>query len=511
MSADGFAAMTRRGMLGATGASLLLAGCGTQGDQAPTIARRGGRLRLGILDGDRSGNLDAHKPLGGGSTIRGFAMYAKLWEWDADMLPRLALAEFAEANADASAWDIRLRSGLEFHNGKTITADDVIFSIRRITDPELASPYGALVQPIDRDNVRKLDERTVRIPIREGAGFVALPETWTNFGGIVPADYHPVTNPVGAGPYRIKDFQPGQRALLTRFENYYKTGRPYPEELEIIEFKDQTARLAALLAGQIDLANAIQPEHRSLIDGDARARILVSPANGWQSFDLNTAKAPFSDPRVRQAFRLLADREELVRRALQGEGRVANDLYAPQDPTFDKSIPQRGQDLARARALLREAGHEKLSLELVTNPAQAASAIVFSEQARKIGVELKVRQVDAATFNGPARFDWAISTGGTLGVPWLSTALHVDAPGSVANKTNFKDPEFSRLFTAALSQPDIGKRAELVHRMQAIQHDSGGLLIWGFANTLDAVSPRVGGIEAERSHFPTWRFDKMWV
>ena len=140
--------LTRRGLIGgAAGAALLLSGCGRRSEsasEAPAQPRRGGKLRLGILDGERSGNLDAHKPLGLGSTIRGFAMYAKLWEWDDDMMPQLALAESVEPNRNASAWDIRLKPGLEFHNGKSITADDVLFSIRRITDPQLASPYGAL-------------------------------------------------------------------------------------------------------------------------------------------------------------------------------------------------------------------------------------------------------------------------------------------------------------------------------------------------------------------------------
>jgi peptide/nickel transport system substrate-binding protein len=166
--------LSRRGLIGgAAGAALLLSGCGKSGEAgstAPARPRRGGTLKLGIVDGERSGNLDAHKPLGTGSIIRGFAMYAKLWEWDDTMQPKLALAESVEPNANASAWDIRLKPGLEFHNGKTITADDVLFSIRRITDPKLASPYGALVSPVDRDGVRKLDERTVRIPIREGRG-----------------------------------------------------------------------------------------------------------------------------------------------------------------------------------------------------------------------------------------------------------------------------------------------------------------------------------------------------
>ena len=504
--------VSRRQLLGATGASLLLASCGGGGGEAvPSQPRRGGRLRLGIHEVERSGNLDAHKPTSTGSIIRGFAMYSKLWEWSADMLPDLALAEFAEANRNASAWDIRLKPGLEFHHGKTITADDVIFSIRRITDPDLASPYGALVYPVDRDRVVKLDERTVRIPIREGLGFVALPETWTNFGGIVPTDYDPVTNPVGAGPYRIKHFEPGQRAVFTRFENYFKPGRPYPDELEIIEFKDQTARIAALLSGQIDMANAILPEQAALIRADSRARILVSPTNGWQSFDMNSAAGPFADVRVRQAFRLLVDRDELVRRALQGEGRIANDLYSPQDPTFDQGIAQRVQDIDRARSLLRQAGQEGLATELVVGPAQTASALVLAEQARRVGVTLKVKQVDLATFNGPGRRDWTISTGGTLGTPWLATALHIDAPTAVSNKTNFADPRFASLFKAALAEPDLARRTPLVHEMQAIQHERGGLLLWGFANTLDGVSPRVGGLEAERSHFPTWRFDKLWA
>src|SRR5204863_131715 len=130
-----------------------------------------------------------------GSVIRGFAMYSKLWEWDDDMLPVLDLAETSEVTPDASAWTVRLKKGLEFHHGKSITADDVIFSLRRLTDPRLASPFGALINPVDRDSIRKLDERTVRIAMKPGLPFVALPETWVNFGGIVPTDYDPVHNP----------------------------------------------------------------------------------------------------------------------------------------------------------------------------------------------------------------------------------------------------------------------------------------------------------------------------
>ncbi len=506
---------SRRGILGAgaAGGALLLAGCKSE-PAAPTASkrpRRGGTLRLGILETVRSGDLDVHKPVSTGSIIRGFAMYSKLWEWNDDMIPVLDLAEMAEVSPDASNWTLRLKPGLEFHNGKSITADDVIFSIRRLTDPALASPVGALVFPVDRNHIDRLDGRTVRVHMKPGFNFVALPETWVNFGGIVPTDYHPVTNPVGAGPFKLKDFTPGQRSRFVRFENYHKEGRPYPDALEIIEFKDEMARISALLADQIDLANMILPEQASLLERGGGAHVLASPTNTWQSFDMNLATGPFKDPRVRQAFRLLVDRDDLVKRALNGRGRIANDLYSPQDPAFDKNIPQRVRDLDQAKSLLRQAGQQDLNIELITTQAASNPALVFAEQAKQAGITIRPKKIDFSIFNGQQKNDWPISTGGTLGLPWLSTALHIDAPSSPNNKTNFHDARFGKLFTQAMAEPDIARRSTLVHEAQRIQYDKGGLLIWGFVDILDGVSNKVGGIASERSHFPTWRFDRMWV
>jgi peptide/nickel transport system substrate-binding protein len=514
---------SRREFLGGASAfgGLLLSGgligCGEHGNAATAATaaderpRRGGRLRYGIIDGDRNGNLDVHKPPGTGSTIRGFALYSKLWEWSEEMTPRLALAEEAEPNANASAWTIRLRKGLEFHNGKTITADDVIFSTLRLTDPELASPYGRLIGGIDRQRIEKLDERTVRINLKEGKGFLPLADAWVNFGGIVPPDYDPVTNPVGAGPFRIKDFKPGQRTLLTRFENYFKQGKPYTDELEIIEFKDQNSRYAALLGGQIDLVYDLAPEQTALFRNNVRASLQVSVSNRWQAFNLNLNTPPFNDARVREAFRLLADRDELVRRVLNGEGRVANDLYSPQDPTFDHDIGPRLHDIDRARALLKAAGHDGLSLDLVTNAAGVNAAVVFAEQARRANVDLRIRQVDMATYNSPQYADWPISTYQGMGESYLSTAARTDGPTSTTNRTNFDDPRFFELFNAAVQQPDVQQRRPLVHEMQNIQYDRGGLIIWAFTNVLDGVAPRVGGLSPEHSHFSTWRFENFWL
>lgn len=478
-------------------------------DQQAGQPKRGGIIRFGVINGNQAGNLDAHKPIGNSSAFRGWALYSKLWEWGRDIQPRLALAEFAEPNANGTLWTIRLQRGLEFHHGKTISADDVIFSLRRLTDPKLASPYAAYLYSLQRDAIKKRDDYTIEIPFQAGRGLVALPEAWMSWGGIVPTDYDPL-KPVGAGPYKLKSFTPGQRSSFSRFENYWKTGQPYADEIEIIDFKDQTGRLAALQAGQIDIATGITPELLPLVQANPKLNVVSSETDAWQSFDFNTNKVPFNDVRVRQAFRLIADRDELVKRALLGHGRVANDLYSLSDPTFNHQIAQRKQDLTQARVLLKQAGFDNnLNVELVTGP-DSNSALVFAQQAAKAGVTVKVKQVDAATFATAIKQDWPFSTGGSVSRPFLLTALQIDGPDAANNKTHFNDPQFTHLVRGALQQADVEKRKTLVHQAQQIQHDKGSLLIWGYNNVLDAVSKTVGGVTPDRTGFAGWRTDGIW-
>ena len=512
--------LDRRSLLlrgGSAGAGLLLpagllTACGetgssvARGDGKP---RRGGRIRVGTMEQRQSGNLDAHAPLGSG-IIRGWALYAKLWEWTKACTPQLALAEEAEIAPDGRSIVVRLRKGLEFHHGKTITAEDVIFSIRRLSDPALASPYAGLVAAVDRDRIERLDALTVRIHAKDGQGVVALPDTWISFGGIVPTDYHPVTNVVGAGPFRLKSFVPGQRSSYTRFENYFKPNQPYADELEIIEFKDQMARAYALQSGQIDVADLVPVEQARVLRAIAHIQVVTSPTNNVQSLDMNVEHPAFRDVRVRQAFRLLADRADLVKRVTQGEGAVGNDLYAPHDPTFDRSIAQRPHDPDLARSLLRQAGQEGLALEISADAAGAPAALVFAEQAKRAGLALTVNKLDAASFNGPLRNRGAISTGGIPSRGFLASALHYDAPTAVSNRTNFRDPRFGQLVSAALMEPSIEKRAPLVHEAQRIQHERGSLLIWGFAHVRAAATDKIGGIVAEQTQFAGWRFDEFW-
>ena len=215
---------------------------------------------------------------------------------------------------------------------------------------------------------------------------------------------------------------------------------------------------------------------------------------------------------MRQAFRLLADRQELVDRGLTGFGRVANDLYSPHDPTYNHAIAQRPYDLEQARSLLRQAGQTDLRVVLTTPPGPGVNAaLVFAQQAKKAGVDVRVTQVDGAVFNGPQREQWQLSPGSTPARGFLASALHNDAPLAIYNRSNFHDRRFDDLYRQALAQPDLELRKSLVHEAQQIQHERGGLLIWGFNDVLDAASVKVGGLTPEQTTFASWRFDELWL
>jgi len=479
--------------IGAVVASSML-GCSRPDQQAADTSgtsaeakepKRGGEIKIGVINGNQAGNLDAHKPVGLSSAFRAWPLYAKLWEWGTDIQPKLALAEFAEPNANGTLWTIRLKKGLEFHHGKTITADDVIFSLRRLTDPALASPYASYLYSLQRDQIKKRDDYTIEIPFQAGKGLVALPEAWMSWGGIVPTDYDSVNNPVGAGPYKLDKFTPGQRSRFVRFENYWKADQPYADAIEIIDFKDQTGRLAALQAGQIDVASGIIAEHLPLIQANKRLQVVSSETDAYQSFEMNLTKPPFNDPRVRQAFRLITDRDDLVKRALVGQGRVANDLYSFSDPVYNHSLPQRpGPD--------------------------SNAALVFAQHAAQAGVKVDVKQVDPATFANAVKQDWPFVTGSNVSRPFLLTALQIDGPGAASNKTHFQHARFNDLVSHALQEADLEKRKTYVHEAQKIQHEEGGLLIWGFNNVIDAHSINIGGIVPDRTGFAAWRTDGFW-
>jgi peptide/nickel transport system substrate-binding protein len=520
--------LTRRDMLrqaiaggAALGAGGLLAACGgSSGGSGTTTAgggssanaklRAGGILRVGATGGGAKDTIDAHLPTVDTDIMRAWNMYESLAVRTPDFSElQMLLAESIEAEGGKpDRWVVKLKPDLTFHNGKPVTADDVIFSLRRITDPKNPKVGNASISYIDRKGLKKLDDLTVRIPLQfANANFPD--DLGQYFNAIVPADYDP-KNPVGTGPFKYQSFTPGQRSVFTKNENYWETAKPFVDQLVIIDFPDDTARTNALLGGQVDAIDNLPASQVAGVKGNPNLRVLISETGAWQPFTMRIDSSPFDDNRVRQAMRLIVDREQMVQQVLSGQGRVANDLYAPYDPAFAKDLPQRKQDLEQAKSLLKQAGRENLTVELVTAPVFQGiveAAQVFAEQAKGAGVTVKVKKVDSGTFYGDNYLKWPFAQDFWATRTYLAQVAQGDLPNSPFNETHWGKGKFEGLIRQARAEIDETKRAAILHDAQQMQYEEGGYIIPYFSNIIDAYSAKLGGFTEAKSGFP---FGNYW-
>jgi len=458
---------------------------------APADQKRGGRLRVGMAG---AGARDTVNPLavptGQAWSARTQALFGYIIQYDTKYEIQPRLAESVEPDGTGKAWTIRLKDGLEWHNGKTIGADDVIFTFETILDPKTAAPSAAQFSALGIERMRKLDARTVRLELAAPNALVR--DTLTDH--LVPVGFDPA-KPVGSGPFKLKSFTPGQDSTFVRFENYYDEPA-FVDELEVVNFDDDSARVNALLSNQVDAIAGVPYSQVQLIERSANHRPLIAKGGAWRPFVMRVDVKPFSDHRVREAIRLLADREQMVKQALNGYGQVGNDVPCIQDPNYDKDIPQREHDPERARALLKQAGLENGEVTLITSPIQAGvleASQILAENAKAAGLTIKLNRIDQGVLYGERYKKWPFVVDYFPTRPWEGLVGIIELPGSPFNATHFEDPEFTELYGRASVELDDAKRRDLIHQMQAIQHERGGYLIWGFADTVSAYSSKVTG------------------
>ena len=499
----------RFGLFGAAaaGAGALVSGCGSAAIPGATeggsAGGAGGRLRVGIVGGSVKDTLDAHLSLTKPDTARQINLYDGLTAFDSDYRVRLALAESIEPSPDAKVWTIRLQRGVEFHNGKTVAAEDVVHTLRRILDPKNPKDGASAFASVDPNGVRILDDRTVRLTL--GTPDVTLLDAFAQFtSGIVPVGYNP-QKPVGAGPFRLSSFQPGQQSVFARNDNYWRGNEPYVSELVIIDFPDDTARVNALLGGQVDAIDQLPLGLVPVVESDPTLRVLEAETGGWLPFTMRVDRPPFDDVRVRQAMRLVVDREQMIRQVLAGRGSVGNDLYAPFDPGYAADLPQRERDVDLARKLLAESGHERLEVELVTSPVAAGfveAAQVYAEQAKDAGITVNIRKVDPGEFYGSNYTQWDFAQDTWFTRNFLPQTARGSLPDAPYNETHWNDPEFNALVARARRTVDPKARNALIAQAQEIEYERGGYIVWGFMDQVDAYSSRLSGFLPDRGGIP---------
>ncbi|WP_041819105.1 ABC transporter substrate-binding protein [Streptomyces davaonensis] len=516
MHDERFPGLRRRGFLAATtgAAAMAVVGCGSSTDDQSRTTKRGGRLRAAFAGGGASETLDPHLANLFADVARAKALYDKLADYGADLSAQPRLAEKWEPNKTLDRWQVTLRQAT-FHNGKPVTAADVLHSYRRITDPEQAFRAKASLEPIDLDASRATGERGIEFVLKRPTA--EFPNILAAFGAyIVPEGATDFDHrPIGSGPFRFVSFAPGRSAVFRRYEDYWE-GAPHLDELEIVVANEESARVNALLGGQVEYAHELNPTTARAHEGKGQIEIVRLRGSAMQAFCMKTDRAPFDDRRVREAFFLIADRQELVDGALSGAGQIGNDLFGKGYQYYADSLPQREQDLDRAKSLLKRAGAEKLKVTLDTSAVAAGfteAAGIFRDQAAKAGVTIDVRMGSKDSY-------WSdILDSGTLSC-YRSGAMPIEAhisqrllTDSTTNATHWRHKDFDALYQQAQSTRDTGERAAVYERMQRRLYAEGGFLIWGFADWIIGTARNVKGVDTDApANTLDWaRFDTVWL
>jgi peptide/nickel transport system substrate-binding protein len=482
----------------------------TEAAFAETQITRGGTFRLPVSGSGAQDFIDGQHIVAKSDIARLMTGWDRLAYIDERFRIRNELATELRQET-ASRILIRIRQGVEFHNGKTLTIDDVIYSIRRTANKKLGLFGNAAFQAIDVNRMRKLDNRTVRLFLKRPD--VTLIEAFAQyFQGIVPVGYAPNSfrkgplHTIGTGPYRLQSFTPGRQSVHTRNENYWREGQPYFDRVVISNFPDDSSKVNALLSGQVDAMTDVPFAQIPVVRRRNNLKIYESQTGAWTPLCMRVDVAPFRDNRVRQALRLLANRPQIVRQGLSGFGRVANDIFSPLDPAYaGDDFPQRRYDPERARSLLRAAGQENLTVELITSPADTGmveGATIFAENARAGGVTVRVRNVDGNTIYGDQYLKWPFSADYWGTRSYLPQVAFATLRGAAFNETHWDaHPQYgryARLYNQAVATVNPRSRAELIREMQRLEYDQGGYIIWGFKNLVDAHSTKIGGLKTDR-------------
>jgi peptide/nickel transport system substrate-binding protein len=494
------------------GAGGLLAACSGSSTSSHAVTpgrpKRGGDLKVGLTGGGPTDTVDPHKGITYLDSSRLQSLYSPLVQLDANAELEYMLAESITPNNDFTQWEIKLKQGVTFHNGKPVTAQDVIFTLNRIVSNGFSGtiPLG----PIDIKNTKAAGTHTVLVKMTKPySSFVTqLAASWV-YLYIAPVGFNPA-KPVGTGPFMFKSFNSGQRSLFTRNPHYWRSGLPYVDTLEIIDFANTVSLAAALQTGVIHAAGTLDGPQMATLDNAGGVKAVASKAGGIVPFTMRVDTPPFHDVRVRQALRLLVDRAQLIDSALDGHGSLAYDVFSPFDHDFNTKLV-RHTDVAQAKFLLKQAGQENLTVTLTTSQiatGTVAMATVLAEQAKVAGVKINVSNVPSGTFFGKQYLSWPFAQDYYNYFPYLAQVAESMLLKSPFNETHTNDPGYTKLYdqaNATASGSSLEK--ELLYEMQSFDFNKGGYIIPAYVDALDAYSTKIAGFRPARIGQPLSNFD----
>ena len=465
--------------------------------------KRGGRV---IFAGDQHGPNDTLDPAlftSATDYFRGRMYYGSLTRLTKNLGYEPELAEEILSNDSATEWTFKIRKGVEFHDGKTLTADDVIYTMNRHLGKDSVSNASSLVSMIsewkkvnDYEVKAILSSPNADLPIALGTfHFKILQEGTEDF-----------STAVGTGPYKVKEFKPGVRTVGERFGNYWGEGG-YLDEIEHFGIGDPVARLNAFLAGDVDAMVNLPPKAIGQVENAPGKDIWALESSAYINIACRKDMDPSGNHDLIMAMKYLMDRKRLVKGVYKGQASLGNDH--PIGPAyFDHSpdIPQRPMDPEKAKYHFEKSGVGNTTVPIVAAevaPGAIDQCLFLQREAAKIGLNIDVQKVTTDGYWGAVWLkapmcvvSWNMRPTANL---MMTLAFKSDAPW---NETYHQDPEFDKILLEVRGVTDLAKRKEMYHTLQEKIHNENGSVIPLYRNYVDAVSDKVKGL----THVPLNNF-----
>ncbi len=496
-TAGSLADLSRRGVLrGATalGTTALLGPLGAR--RAAAQPKPGGTFRLGLAHGSTTDTIDPAILEQVFTQVHSQCRNCQLTEIAANGDLIGEVAESWEASPDAKTWTFKIRDGITFHSGRTLNVQDVIASI----DYHRGEESTSVAKPI-------VDGITAMAEDGPNMFVVTLSNPNADFATLM-SDYHlpilPATDgkidplsPDGCGPYVHQDYEPGVRAYLTKFPDYWKSDRGHFDAIELLSIIDSAARQNAVVTGEVDTIDRVDLRTVGLLERAPGIEILSISGNEHYGFPMDTRAAPFSDNNVRQALKYAIDRQELVDKILYGYGAIGNDSpIGRANRYYNAELEQHVYDPDKVKFYLKEAGLDTLDVSIHVADAAFAgcvdSALLYSETAAGAGINIEVvrepndgfwsnvwmvKPWSATYWGGRPTEDWMFSTTYSAGAPW--------------NETFWDNEKFNTLLVEARGELDEAKRREMYYEMQDLVCNQGGIVIPMFGNYVMGLTDKI--------------------
>jgi peptide/nickel transport system substrate-binding protein len=412
-------------------------------------------------------------------------------------------------NADGSMWTFKLRQGVKFHNGAPMTADDVVYTFKQLSDPKNASnALSTFVGVLTPAGVQKVDSATVAFHLEAPNG---------NFPYIISSDnYNAIIVPhgtdfanwqktfVGTGPFKLSSYSQNVGANFVANPDYWGP-KPYLDGTAFKFYESQAPQILALQGGDVDAIVQFTPSGAEAILNNPSYSVIKLKASNHRELSMRCDQAPFTDARVRQAIALTLNRPGMVEALLHGLGSVANDNpFAPMFASTNTSVPQRVQDIAKAKQLMAAAGHSKgfsvtLAADIYEEIAQLAQVIKAATTPINVDINLKVESQTA--YYGKSTFgnsDWLDSTMslvnyGDRGVPNVFLDAAFTTAGSW-NAAHFHNPAYDALYKQYVAALDVQSQQQIAGKIETLLLAETPVIIPYWIDGLAASTPKVHGM-----------------